>query len=520
MHFARFSCNLNAPNRPLPRCVLILLSNTVVTLCIFRFVTEGGTPTETNHGGFSLETLLQHYNLFPPEILHEQCSLGKFCNFQEFAEYIINGTMHIKSYERQLMQYTEFRIHKFLLLYVPPILLILGTIGNILSFVILRRKAMLKFSTYYYLAVLAVADTLVLLVGLLRLWIGELTGFDVKDRVDWYCKLTNVLGYTVSDFSVWLIIAVTVERFIVVCYPLKASSMCNIKRARKVILGLFVLMFLMNSHFFKTVGITLHPVGNDLPPVSKCDGDADHLFLIDHVWPWVDVCIYSFLPFIVIIILNGLIIRQVVHARRHRTAMQSWTTYEQRRPSHEGSTRLTLMLLTISFAFLLTTLPMNICNIATAFWNRNPIDMHQITKYKLARTLTELLMYVNHSMNFYLYCAMGQKFRHQLVWMMCYAKRTNNWFQRGSDQSQHSLPTKFDSVRVIKTGKRKSETTEVLLNVKNEINMIPLTRCAVVSTQGSTSESLVSPLRPDITTSMLNGNSNKYRFSSEKEGRS
>ena len=71
---------------------------------------------------------------------------------------------------------------------------------------------MLKFSTYFHLMVLAVADTLVLYIGLLRLWIGELTGYDMRDQADWVCKLTNVIGYTVSDFSVWLIIAVTIER--------------------------------------------------------------------------------------------------------------------------------------------------------------------------------------------------------------------------------------------------------------------------------------------------------------------
>ena len=37
--------------------------------------------------------------------------------------------------------------------------------------------------------------------------------------------------------------------------------------------------------------------------------------------------------------------------------------FEQRRHSHEGSTRLTIMLLAISFAFLITTLPLTIVNI-------------------------------------------------------------------------------------------------------------------------------------------------------------
>ncbi len=48
--------------------------------------------------------------------------------------------------------------------------------------------------------------------GLFRLWVGELTGTDVRDLSDASCKLINMLGYSASDLSAWLIIAVTFER--------------------------------------------------------------------------------------------------------------------------------------------------------------------------------------------------------------------------------------------------------------------------------------------------------------------
>lgn len=46
------------------------------------------------------------------------------------------------------------------------------------------------------------------------------------------------------------------------------------------------------------------------------------------------------------------------------------------------------------------------------------------SRFQLARTIAELMMYANHAINFYLYCATGQKFRHQLIWMVCYSRRT------------------------------------------------------------------------------------------------
>lgn len=325
--------------------------------------------------------------------------------------------MYVRSYERHLMQYVEYRILKYLLLYIPPILLILGTVGNILSFIILMRRSMRKFSTYIYLAILSITDTLVLYIGLLRLWIGELNGFDVKNQADWICKLISVAGYTVSDYSVWLIIAVTVERYVAVCYPLHASMMCNLRRAITVMTSLLIILFFINSHFFWTVHIKQYKIQDEI--IYNCEGAPKYVRLVDDVWPWVDAILYSFLPFVIIMVLNGLIIRQVVRARRSRDGLQS-TQPDHRRRARESSIKLTIMLLTISFAFLLTTLPMNISLIISAFYHNYLNDLHFLSRFKLARTITELLMYVNHSMNFFLYCATGQKFRHNLLLMLCH----------------------------------------------------------------------------------------------------
>jgi len=96
------------------------------------------------------------------------------------------------------------------------------------------------------------------------------------------------------------------------------------------------------------------------------------------------------------------------------------------------------MLLTVSFAFLITTFPMNTTLIATSYIARTTaMPNGLITNFPLAaklylvRTVCELLMYLNHSINFFLYCATGQKFRRQLCAL---------W--RSSGQGHHV--TRFD----------------------------------------------------------------------------
>ena len=99
----------------------------------------------------------------------------------------------------------EYKAHRLLQLYVPPFIIILGTFGNVFAFFILRNKAMLKFSTYFFLMVMSIADTLVLYAGLLPIWIGQLTSGLFQNLSNWTCKMYNVVGYTVCGYVIYVI---------------------------------------------------------------------------------------------------------------------------------------------------------------------------------------------------------------------------------------------------------------------------------------------------------------------------
>ena len=346
--------------------------------------------------------------------------------------------------------YPEFRASKLILLYVPPLVLLVGTFGNLFSFFILRQS-MNKISTYFYLAILALTDILVLFIGLLRLWIGEITGFDIRDGSDVICKGVITLGYIFSDFSVWLIVAVTTERYIAVCFPLKASFMCDVKQSRITTAVLFLFTIFLNCHFLWTVEVSREPNHNSTSMTSHCQATPDFRYLLDVVWPWVDAAIYSLVPSVVMTILNILIIRQVIRARHLRMTLQSGKTTctclqtnrnrkrckcDKSRTPNESSLKLTSMLLVVSFSFILTTSPNNVGVIVKTCM----IDItHQgAAQLYLAVTVTEMLMYLNHSINFFLYCATGGRFRRSIKRIVCRLKN-----RRPLDQGHGELMTKY-----------------------------------------------------------------------------
>ena len=249
---------------------------------------------------------------------------------------------------------------------------------------------------------------------------GELTGIEIRDKADWICKVISLAGYTVSVYSVWLLIAVTVERYIVTVHSLHAVTMCTSSRAIKVIIGILLLLVFTNLHLVWTTELRIFEVDNGT--ILMCSSGEGHEYLVEKIWPWVDAFFYCFFPFVVICILNGLIVHKVVLSRRERNIMSN--SVNRRMPgskpqSSESSIRVTLMLLSISFTFLICTLPMNVVMINGAFLSFETASLEEISRYKLARTISELLMYTNHSINFYLYLLTGHKFRQQLTSMMC-----------------------------------------------------------------------------------------------------
>lgn len=340
--------------------------------------------------------------------------------------------------EEHLMQYTDYRIDKIISLYIPPIFLVIGTFGNVFAFLILRNKTMTRQSTNLFLAALAVTDSVVLYLGLLRKWLEVLINVDFQSKSVWLCKGISVLAYANSQFSVWLIIAVTIERYIVVSQPLHASRFCNLTRAKRVITLLGVIFFLLNLHFLWTVTLVKKSKGGVMK--SECDAVPQFTFLVTVVWPWIDAVLYALLPFLLIVIFNALIIVQTVRATTWRDDAQKgpMINMEKRKAYKDNNVKLTVMLLSVSFTFLISTFPMAIAMVFHEAWRRedlNQVPMEVVVQRQLIRTIAEMLMFFNHSINFYLYCALGQKFRNQVMKTLC--RRTFSNTSNMSDHSQH-----------------------------------------------------------------------------------
>ncbi|XP_013385641.1 growth hormone secretagogue receptor type 1 [Lingula anatina] len=359
----------------------------------------------------------------------------------------------------------------------PLVFLVFGSAGNILAFVVVLRKPLRHSSSTLYLAVLAIADLGTLWFGLSRHILLAFWDLDIRKIHSSICKLQPFLLYSCLDYSAWILAAVTVERFISVHFPLRAHVLCTRKRARSVVLILALLVMLKNFHVFITRGdeYTFDANGTSIDLKTSCGFPLkEHRYFWVNILPWIVFLFYAVGPFTIILTMNILIIRKVLKSRKARKGLTMLVLTSGRmanganqrtngRGHNKGlgnseATQTTVMLITVSLAFLLLATPSFLHGILGPYWRKQITNPHGEAMYNLVRVLVLCLNYTNHSINFILYCISGKRFRTQAVILLtCGARQerrsnvqsgtANTTARRG--QKRQTLETQLTCVSTV-----------------------------------------------------------------------
>ena len=299
--------------------------------------------------------------------------------------------------------YRDFSKNVFL--QIPPILLIFGTFGNVLSGLVMLRPKLRRNTTCVYLGVLACVDMAILYTGLGRYWVKALTGTDIRDLSPVVCKGHVFLVYFLVDLEAWILVSVAVERMVAVCSPAVAKKHMTRRFALVQLSILTCIMFCINAHYFWT--LSLPGVIND--PGGLCGAGSGYEQFLLEAWPTIDTIIACLLPFSILLMSNLRIIITLYRRKRRR--------YNQRLPGAPPVgiklSGITAMLLLVCTVFFICIAPIEIELLRTylAFAQN---DTHNCDSSFVALPLLNMLMYVNYVINFWLYCVSAPLFRTEL----------------------------------------------------------------------------------------------------------
>lgn len=248
-----------------------------------------------------------------------------------------------------------------------------------------------------------------LLSGMPRKWIlEEWPTIDIRTTHDVACKFALFFIYTSMSYSSWVLVAVTVERFLQISFPLRFQKLHSVKAAVVILSSLFLFIIVVNMHFFWTNGLTDNGCGS----IGRKNFDFD-----ENVFTWIDLLVLSIIPSAIMIICNVFIFRKLqrFRIRRNRTTIGG---------ERDENDNIVIMLVMVNVVFLLTTLPNPIFFIVdtfTAEMKADSIDFSE--RLTLSGEITYLIQFLNYTLNFYLYTGRSEKFKRECKRLLCFKSR-------------------------------------------------------------------------------------------------
>ncbi len=298
-----------------------------------------------------------------------------------------------------------FNTKDTVLIVVLALLITCGIFGNCLSFLVMVKNGLTKSSVSFLLAVLAVSDSTYLIVGSLWQFIYPVSKKTIEYDVYTNCSMGWVVYYFTLQFSAWLVVIITTERYICVCFPFKTASLITMKHVVTTVCTTATLLFALNTPLFMYIRVISDG------QYRWCGAVGDDWMHYSHVvYPWIDTVIYGYIPALAIVFMNINIIVKLV--RRTSTKQMRSTNQAS---NEQASRRITVMLLSVSFMFLCTVIP-----------GQFYFVFEQVSENEtgaVSSIVGEILLTVNHSMNFYLYALTGPQFRKDVMSLLCCRKR-------------------------------------------------------------------------------------------------
>ena len=306
------------------------------------------------------------------------------------------------------------QLSKKMSLFISPILLGLGGIGNPLCIIILIRNKQ-KNPTIIYLCLLAAFDFLVLYTGLLRLYIKDILEIDVRGNSAVLCKLHTFFTYTFMHISSYILVAVTLNRFTVI---FNRSVFCRKKNVNKNnasslksvfwITGImFTIISLMNIHFLFYYELVDNnkkkSVGQENCSINHLEHDQYYQFRTK-IFPLLHFYLFIVLPCCILFVLNILIIRKIMVSSK--SSMLHALPNKQTKKREKKRTALSIMLVAVCLWFIILKTP-------ASFYFTFQVGEMAKPYYPFTYGFAMLINYTNHAVNLILYIATSSSFREE-----------------------------------------------------------------------------------------------------------
>ena len=297
-----------------------------------------------------------------------------------------------------------------------------GVSGNGLILAVQRRisrAASTDSPLSVFICSLAVSDSCMLALAV-PFWFLLSFNINLSVFADGLCKAVYWYLYFMGHISSWLLVAMTVYRAASILWPHRVSDVVSAVRAKVVVLVLASLAMLTYAHLL--YGLSLQRLDSGQTVCGFVSYEYYQFYSVAFLW--LHTLIGSLLPFWLLAVSNGVIMRRVGQAVKDARHSLSAGTHTQLRQRESKAVSMNVTLVCVSVTYVALTSPL--CAIFVNKYVRGAAfatDVDSAAMNYFLETLANALWLTNNAINFYIYTLTGGRYRKEVAAMLGRARR-------------------------------------------------------------------------------------------------
>ncbi|CAH1179132.1 unnamed protein product [Phaedon cochleariae] len=306
--------------------------------------------------------------------------------------------------------------------YIMPFLLVVTMVANTLIVVVLSKRHM-RTPTNVVLMAMAICDMFTLLVP--APWFIYMYTFGNHYKPLWpisvcysWDMMQEIIPNMFHTSSIWLTLALAVQRYIYVCHAPLARKFCTLPNVYKCLGNILFFAFLHQGFRFfdteyRTVYVSWH--NTTVPVCTKSVAfwvkeyiTEDGYYLTYYLFR---VLFVHFFPCLALVVLNLLLFRALKQAQKRRDILLSSKKSQKTECKKlRDSNCTTLMLIVVVTVFLIVEIPL----VVVTSLHIISSTCFEFLNYDVANLLilfTNFFIILSYPINFAIYCGMSRQFR-------------------------------------------------------------------------------------------------------------
>jgi hypothetical protein len=301
-------------------------------------------------------------------------------------------------------------------LYSSGVIVPIGLALNLATVAIFSRKNMRSKTNMSLLyIVLAIFDIFALFNSLIFVQFLPAIGFNIGNLSDLACKLRFVWIRIIIQLPSWQLILITCERFRLVCFPNKHNFLDKKKYLFVSIATIIITIALINSvHFTFTLVKTTRTINESTNGTIflrqmltySCTASSTIIFIVELIV----VFNRSYIPFIVMLILNIIMTKKFLESRRKLKSKSNSSTAKR-----ENYFTFTVITMNITFFVLYT--PWSLWYVVNRTYQINQTWINPVVtaSLNLSQNICLSIAYINNLSSFFNNLIFNKLFKNELM---------------------------------------------------------------------------------------------------------